>query len=218
MDVGRHYDWLRDDREYAAKFAAAEPEARRSAKAKQGMFLRAFARTALVTSAARAAKIDRRSHYYWLRNDPEYRAAFERQADEADGDIEEVMTRLALQGEFEPAIYKGKYCYENRKRVRCVLADGTEAFEDELLKPHAKILTRRVVLSPDGPQIGVTRIDTGSLFKLAAARMPYRFGNKVRVTGDITITDPEEAKRELLRLAAGFDEAGAAGLGDSGTE
>ena len=47
-------------------------------EAKQKIFLEVFARVGNVTQAAKAVGLTRDRHYYWARNNPQYRNAFRR--------------------------------------------------------------------------------------------------------------------------------------------
>jgi hypothetical protein len=64
---------------------------------KQKAFLAAFALTGNVSAAARAAAVNRRTHYEWL-EDPGYAAAFEDAQEEATDRLEEEARRRAVQG------------------------------------------------------------------------------------------------------------------------
>lgn len=203
---GVHYDWLRDDPKYAATFAIAEPEARRRALQKRPAFLNVFKITCNVTESARRVGLARTVHYDWLRDDPAYKTEFEAAIKEAAGSLEDDAIQWARVGLFDPLVYKGEFRYARRKRVMCQLADGTSAFEDELKKPHAKILERRTVMTADGEQLGVYRRSEGLMGRLLAAWMPEKYGSRpaVDLNGKVEITDPEDARRDILRKLAGI--------------
>jgi hypothetical protein len=64
----------------------------------QRAFLAAFARCGHIGKAATAAKVDRRSHYYWLNDDAEYAAAFLEAKEAALEILEKEAVRRAVQG------------------------------------------------------------------------------------------------------------------------
>jgi hypothetical protein len=85
--------------------------------------------------------------------------------------IKDELVRLARTGIFEPAIYRGKFCYVARERTICQLADGTSAFQDELPK-GAKVTGSRTVKVRDGEMIGRTKRNSRALIKLATVMLP----------------------------------------------
>jgi len=76
--------------------------------AKKGAFLRAYAETANITYAARAAKCSRNAHYCWLESDQEYVLAFEGAKAEATDLLVKEARRRAIEGTEEPVMYQGK--------------------------------------------------------------------------------------------------------------
>ncbi len=87
---------------------------RKRGVSKQAAFLAAFRRTASVTLAAKAAKIERQLHYRWLAEDA-YRADFEAAKEEAAQTLEDEAIRRAHEGHAEPLVYQGGFCYKQRK-------------------------------------------------------------------------------------------------------
>lgn len=79
-----------------------------SLQPKKAAFLAAYAETATVTHAARAAQVDRVQHYRWLASDDGYRAAFEIAAEEAVEKLEREAMRRAAEGVDEPVFHKGE--------------------------------------------------------------------------------------------------------------
>ena len=61
--------------------------------------------------AARAAKIDRASHYYWKANDPAYPALFAEAKLQAGEELEDEAVERAMVGVFEPITYKGAFVF-----------------------------------------------------------------------------------------------------------
>lgn len=76
--------------------------------AKKGAFLAAYAITCSITRAARAAAIDRQTHYDWLTGDEQYKAAFEDAKERAADTLEDEAVRRAHEGTKRPVTIAGK--------------------------------------------------------------------------------------------------------------
>ena len=77
---------------------------------KQRAFLAAYCHLGLLTRAARAAKVDRTTHFIWKRDDPEYAAAFELAQEIAAESLEDAAVTRARDGVDRPVFHKGKIC------------------------------------------------------------------------------------------------------------
>src|ERR1022692_1896646 len=77
----------------------------------QSAFLAALSICGQVKIAARAAGIDRASHYYWKANDPAYPALFAEAKLKAGQELEDEAVERAMVGVFEPITYKGAFVY-----------------------------------------------------------------------------------------------------------
>jgi hypothetical protein len=75
---------------------------------KKVAFLNAYARTCNVTAAADVAGIERRSHYNWLKADPEYVKAYEAAQEEAVQLLEDEAVRRAYVGVDKPVTVAGR--------------------------------------------------------------------------------------------------------------
>ena len=73
-------------------------------------FLAAYRVTASITAAAKACKMQRDIHYRWLDSKP-YREAFDAAKEEAAQTLEDEAVRRALEGDFEPNVYRGQFAY-----------------------------------------------------------------------------------------------------------
>ena len=63
----------------------------------------------LVVTAKGSSGVDRTTHYWWMKNDPEYRKSFEEAREEACGLLEDEAVRRAYKGTLRPqAIGGGK--------------------------------------------------------------------------------------------------------------
>lgn len=79
----------------------------------QRRFLVVFLETCSVVSAARAAKIHRRNHVYWMNNGTnkaDYREAFRRAEMDSAALLEHAAIRRAVHGTEKPVFHKGKRC------------------------------------------------------------------------------------------------------------
>ena len=71
--------------------------------------IKEFRRVGRVDLACAAAGVDRTTHYWWMKNDPEYRKSFEEAREEACGLLEDEAVRRAYKGTLRPqAIGGGK--------------------------------------------------------------------------------------------------------------
>lgn len=75
---------------------------------KKAAFLAAYARTGNISAATRAADIWRGSHHAWIKDDPEYAAAFAEAKEQAIEAMEAEALRRATVGIEEGVWYKGK--------------------------------------------------------------------------------------------------------------
>ena len=70
-------------------------------------FLAAYAHTGRITRAAKAAQVNWRNHYNWLKSDPGYPAAFAEAQSMAGDFLEDEAIRRALEGIQKPVFYQG---------------------------------------------------------------------------------------------------------------
>ena len=77
-------------------------------RATQKRFLACFAVCASITQSARWAKVHRQTHYDWLRDEPEYAAAFALAEPRAMRALEDEAVRRAREGIRRAVRYKGK--------------------------------------------------------------------------------------------------------------
>jgi hypothetical protein len=75
---------------------------------KKEAFLAAYAVTCSISGAAKAARINRGTHYDWLQADPEYKAKFERAQEDAVQALEDEAIRRAYHGIEKPLTVAGK--------------------------------------------------------------------------------------------------------------
>lgn len=77
--------------------------------------LAALSETGNVSKAAQAAKVNRPSHYEWIKSDPAYADAVADAMDAAADKLEEEARRRAHDGFDEPVYYQGEVCGTVRK-------------------------------------------------------------------------------------------------------
>jgi argininosuccinate synthase len=73
---------------------------------RQRAFIAAYAATASMTAAAKAAHVSRQQHYHWLEQDA-YRKAWEDTQEQAAQTAEDEAVRRAIAGVKRPVLYKG---------------------------------------------------------------------------------------------------------------
>src|SRR5579871_2373634 len=67
----------------------------RTSHLKKRAFLAAFSRCGSLSKAAKRAKVDRRTHYNWLKDDPWYVQAFRQAVIEAGDSVQDKLTEMA---------------------------------------------------------------------------------------------------------------------------
>ena len=81
----------------------------RHSQRKREKVIKEFCKVGRVDLACAAAGVDRTTHYWWMKNDPEYRKSFEEAREEACGLLEDEAVRRAYKGTLRPqAIGGGK--------------------------------------------------------------------------------------------------------------
>ena len=132
------------------------------------------------------AKIDRASHYNWLRQDPEYVSAFEEAQTEAIEALESTVRESAIAGIEEPVIYQGQVCYEPKRN-----ADGSfrRNAAGDIIYSEKPLTIRK-------------RNDVAAFFLLKALKPNvYREHSTVEHTGSIEIIDRLAAGRARIAKA-----------------
>ena len=77
---------------------------------KKRAFLVAMSEVGNITRAAEIAEIDRGSHYNWIKEDEDYKAAFARAEVMASERLEQEARRRAVEGTLKPVFHKGQEC------------------------------------------------------------------------------------------------------------
>lgn len=139
---------------------------------KRGAFLAAYVRTASITKAARAAKIERQLHYRWLLDDPEYPKLFASAQTEAAQVLEDEAIRRAHEGILEPLVYKGQFQYKQRPKKDA--AGNVVKVGD------------RVVMEDYGAPLAIRSYSDGMMMFLLRGFLP----NKYKENGSLELTGP----------------------------
>ena len=112
--------------------AAATADFPKISHPKKRAFLAAFSRCGSLSQAAKRAKVDRRTHYNWLREDPAYREAFRQATIEAGDALEDKMAELAHDGNVTAAIFLLKGLRPEKYRERYEHTNLLELDPDKL--------------------------------------------------------------------------------------
>jgi hypothetical protein len=153
-------------------------------------FLAAYRTLGTVLTAARAAGTARTSHYEWLRDDPEYAAAFEQANEDFIESLEASVIESATRGIEEPVIYQGALCHTAVRNA------AGELVYDAQGNPVLLPLTIR------------KRSDVAAFFLLKAKRPNvYREHQTIEHTGAIEIIDRLAAGRARLAKVYAFNDA-----------
>ena len=78
---------------------------------KKTAFLGAYTICASIRHAAKAAHVNPRRHYEWMREDAAYLALFKQAQTEAAQSLEDEASYRAMVGIFEPNVYQGRWLY-----------------------------------------------------------------------------------------------------------
>jgi hypothetical protein len=94
---------------------------------KKRAFLAAFSRCGSISQAAKRAKVDRRTHYNWIREDSGYREAFQYATIEAGDALEDKLSEMAHDGNVTAAIFLLKGIrpekYKDRRTIQLDLKE-----------------------------------------------------------------------------------------------
>ena len=88
---------------------------KRTTNERKRAMLEAYAETCNIVGAARAARIERKTHYLWLGKDAGYAEAFKKRRQSAADYLESVAVERATNGWLEPVFYQGKKCGSVRR-------------------------------------------------------------------------------------------------------
>jgi len=151
-------------------------------RARQDAVLAAFRETGRVNKACEAADVARRQHYEWLDTDTDYRARFEAADRELSGLLVDEAIERATRGTLKPVVFQGMFTYEPIRN------EAGEIMRDEQGK---------ALLAKD--PLCVREYANDLLWKLIEARLPEKYGRKVKVEHSGNIAVRMAAARERLK-------------------
>lgn len=141
----------------AEKLNTTPPDNARALNRRQGAFLAAYEKGGRVDKAAEAAGIDRTSHYYWLRTDTDYKAAFEESEVIVGQNLMDEAVRRAMEGWEEPVTVAGQAVmvrkFSDRLLERLLEAHHPEKFRANLAH---RLVDKR---GEDRPMFDVAELD-----------------------------------------------------------
>jgi hypothetical protein len=114
----------------ASEPAAADHSLADLKEDRQNSFLAEFAKCGAISKAAKAAGMNRCTHYEWLETDPAYAAVFARSREEYVELLELEADRRAIAGTDRPVFYEGQVCGYIRE-----FSDTLLIFRLKMLKP-----------------------------------------------------------------------------------
>ena len=120
-----------------------------STKARQRLFLQAFADHANVLLAARAAHINRTTVYVWLEKDEDFSFAFNQAKEDAKDVLRAEIYRRAVEGWDEPVFSAGKLAGKVRKYSDTLLIFHTKALMPEYREKQQLDVTSRIQMQRD---------------------------------------------------------------------
>src|SRR5215510_4061242 len=82
---------------------------------KKELFLSEYSVLGTIPKAAKAADIDRKTHYSWLKSDPEYAELFERAKENYLEKLEAEADRPGVEGTLRPVFHQGEECGQIRE-------------------------------------------------------------------------------------------------------
>jgi hypothetical protein len=160
---------------------------------KQRGFLDAFARTASITHAARAVRIDRQQHYRWMAQSSDYAAEFQRVQQIVVDEMEDEVRLRAIYGVFEPNVFQGRFVYPQ----------GEVEIEPAVLDRKGRVIQRARTEWGDKPgarPFGIWRKSDRLLMFYLRAWKPERY----RESAALELSGPDGGPMEIVkRLNAG---------------
>jgi len=147
---------------------------------KKRAFLAAFSRCGSISTAAKRAKIDRRSHYHWLKGDPWYVRAYQQAVIEAGDALQDKLTEIAFEGNVTAAIFLLKGLKPDQFRDRLEQRNLLEIDPSKLTVQQLDIIIRHLAikeLGTDDPHLIAAAI--------AEAEAELDKENAIKITGQV---------------------------------
>lgn len=127
---------------------------KRTKKKKQADFMAAFVELVSVTRAAKRAKIHRTIVYDWIRDDPDFEAAYDAACKIATGRLEDEAVRRAFEGTLKPVYQGGKLAgkireYSDTLLIVLLKARAPEKYKERVDQKNTNINYNSTELTPD---------------------------------------------------------------------
>src|SRR5450755_1370245 len=127
---------------------------------KKCAFLAAFSRCGSLSKAAKRVRVDRRTHYNWLKYDPWYVQAFHQAVIEAGDSLQDKLTEMAFEGNVTAAIFLLKGLKPEKFRDRLEQTNLLEIDPDKLTPRQLDVIAEHLIrraLCDDPQAIAETR-------------------------------------------------------------
>ena len=112
---------------------------------KKRAFLAAFSRCGSLSKAAKRAKVDRRTHYNWLKDDPWYVQGFRQAVIEAGDSLQDKLTEIAFEGNVTAAIFLLKGLKPETFRDRMEQTNLLEIDPDKLTTRQLDVIAEHLI-------------------------------------------------------------------------
>ena len=109
------------------------------------MFLAAFSRCGSLSKAAKRARVDRRTHYNWLKDDPWYVQAFRQAVIEAGDSLQDKLTEMAFEGNVTAGIFLLKGLKPETFRDRLEQTNLLEIDPDKLTSRQLDVIAEHLI-------------------------------------------------------------------------
>jgi|HubBroStandDraft_6_1064221.scaffolds.fasta_scaffold485125_2 hypothetical protein len=117
---------------------------------KKRAFLAAFSRCGSLSKAAKRAKVDRRTHYNWLKDDPSYAQGFRQAVVEAGDSLQDKLTEIAFEGNVTAAIFLLKGLKPETFRDRLEQTNLLEIDPDKLTPRQLDVIADHLIAKAVG--------------------------------------------------------------------
>jgi hypothetical protein len=114
---------------------------------KKELFLSEYSKLGTILKAAKAADVDRKTHYNWLKSDPEYGELFERAKEDYLEKLEAEADRRAVEGTLRPVFHQGEECGQIRE-----FSDTLLIFRLKCLAPEKYRENQKIDVNVTGPE------------------------------------------------------------------
>lgn len=125
---------------------------------KKNDFLMTYIKCGTIAKAARKCKIDRTTHYQWMRQNEHYREAFAIARQRAGDLLEEEAHRRAMEGYEQPIYYKGEKVGSRKVYSDYLLVELLRGAKPEIYRPSTEVNTNVNINLSDAVQAARERV------------------------------------------------------------